>query len=397
MRTNLSTIAVLAAAVVLTPGLAGAQAELRPFVAASVWHDSNVFDFSGREEALARNGDAEQADTVTRALAGLGLGYTLGAQLLSAYLEGRRLAYDRFTQLDRNEYLWRVALDWRSGNALGGRIDARQERRLAGYADRDTTALTLERERISGASLFYSPGAWRYETGVRARNLLTPLPDFPSFALDERTVSAGVHYRNTEHATIGLVGELLDGEFDGTGSDDAYEQATLELATEYFVSGLSKLKGRLGYTRRDESVPGRDDVSAVTGLLGLQRTFSGLTSARIEAFRSVGSYTAGPQTLIETGGRADIDWRPALFVIALGGEYRKSAFQAAAGQSDRTDRLSTAYLRVAYAPTTWLQIQPYCEYRNRDSTQAEESYRGTVVGLELRSYFGAGEATPPPR
>ena len=53
--------------------------------------------------------------------------YLWSQQKLTATLEGRHFDYDHFTELDHNEYLAHVALDWKLTSLLDGILDARQE------------------------------------------------------------------------------------------------------------------------------------------------------------------------------------------------------------------------------------------------------------------------------
>ena len=77
-----------------------------------------------------------------------------------------------FDQLDHNEYLASVALDSHWSDRLESLLDYRQERRMASFADRNSTDLALEDERIGRGTLTWAlvPN-WRVEGGLKGREL----------------------------------------------------------------------------------------------------------------------------------------------------------------------------------------------------------------------------------
>lgn len=371
----------------LLPLAAAAQLELQPYAEARAYYDSNVYSFSGRDEALARNGDDQLSDRVMRSLAGLQADYGFSRQSLGLTAEGRRLIYDHFSKLDHNEHLLSLVYKGRYGEDVSSRLYASQERRMASFADRDTTALTLERERLGGGELSFAPGDdWRVDAGARVRRLLSPLPDFPDFTLSENSVTAGLRYVDGGPASLGLATEYLKGRFDGVPDQTRFEQYTAQFDARYEISGLTRMNGRLGYTRRNERNTARADVSTVTGSVGMQRNLSGVTSVELNAFRNVESYLIGAQSVIDTGVRAALNWQRSLITVSTGVQWHRSDFQI---EPRREDRITQAFLHVNLAPRRWLDVQPFVDYRNRSSNIASERYHGVIAGLGLRVQFGA--------
>jgi hypothetical protein len=375
----------------------GAQADLRTYVAGRIHHDTNIFAFSGEEEAVAQTGSDELADTVTSGIAGAQLTLGPAHHRFTATAEGRRYTFDQFSHLDHDEYAWSGLYDWHPGGWLGGKLEYRQEQRMAAFADRDASLLTLEHERSGGGRLDFELGAnWLLQAGARALRLESPLPARPAFELDENAGTLALRYRGSGRTSVGLDTEYLDGEFRGGVTPEPFEQITAESALDYKLSGLSELHARLGYTRREEH--DGDRIDGITGSLGAQRALTGVTAVQAEVFRRVSSYVGGPDSVIETGARAGLAWRPTLkFSVDIGAEWVDSEFQAAPlpGGEQRDDRALAGFVRIAYEPWRWLRIQPFTEYRDRDSSLELESYDSTIVGLELRAQFG-GPLSPGP-
>lgn len=385
----------------LMPAAALGQSAFSPFAAMSVEHDSNVFGFSGRDEAERTTGSPALSDTVTRASVGADLQHTFGQQTLRAGIHGGRNEFQRFGQLDHTHHRWSTALDWRLGSRVDGLLDWRQERRMAALADRQGSDLTMEDERIGTAALNLDIGAdWRLENTVRSRELESPLDGLPHFALEEDSFGTELRHSGLGLFNAGLRAEYLDGRFTGTLlGEEPFDQVTVEAVATYAASGLSRLNARLGHSRRRDRVNADNDTSAVTGLVSLERTFSGVTTADLELFRQISSFSYGPESMIETGVRTSVRWQPtARTGLQAGLEWSRNRFQDSprfepGGEPVRNDRERSAFLRAHYAPLPWLGLHPYAHVRDRSSNHPEQRYDKYVVGLEVRIRFGNAQPT----
>ena len=385
----------------LLPAGALAQSAFSPFAAATVEHDSNVFGFSGRDEAQRTTGSPAMSDTVRRASAGADLQYALGQQTLRAGVHGGRNEFQRFRQLDHTHHRWSTSLDWRLGTRVDGLLDWRQERRMASLADRQGSELTMEDERIGTAAVNLDIGAdWRLENTVRSRELESPLDGLPHFTLEEDSFATELGHSGWGLFNVGLRAEYLDGRFTGTlAGDEPFDQVTVEAVATYAASGLSRLNARLGHSRRRDRRDAGNDMSAVTGLVSMERTFSGVTSADLELFRQISSFSYGPESMVETGVRASLRWQPtAKTGFQAGVEWSRNRFQDSVqfepgGEPVRDDRQRSAFLRAQYAPLPWLSLHPYAHVRDRDSNHPDQRYDKYVVGLEVRIRFGSAQPT----
>lgn len=384
------------AALCLMPVTALAQSAFSPFAGVSVEHDSNVFGFPDREAAERATGSPVLSDTVRRANVGADLQHTFGQQTLRVGVQGGRNDFQRFGQLDHTHYRWGAGLDWRLGDRVDGQLGWRREQRMASLADRQSTELALEHERIGTAALNLDFGAdWRLENTVRSRLLESPLVDQPAFALEEDSVSTELRHSGWGLFTAGLRAQYLDGRFTGTTlGEEPFDQVTVEAVAHYAASGLSQLNARLGHSRRRDRLDAGNDTSAVTGLISMERTFSGVTSADLELFRQISSFAYGPDSMIESGVRSTLRWQPtARTTVQAGLEWSRYTFQDSARSVQteapvRHDRQRSAFLRAQYAPRPWLSLHPYVHVRDRNSNYAEQRYDKYVVGLEVRIRFG---------
>lgn len=388
-------------ALCLMPAAASGQSAFSPFAAVSVEHDSNVFGFADRDEAERTTGSPALSDTVRRASIGADLQYTLGQQTLRAGIHAGRNEFQRFGQLDHSHHRWSTALDWRLGPRVDGLLEWRQERRMAALAERQSDELAMEDERIGTAALNLDIGAdWRLQNTVRSRQLELPLVGLPHFALEEDSFSTELRHSGLGLFNAGLRAEYLDGRFTGTLlGDEPFDQISVEAVATYAASGLSRLNARLGHSRRRDRRNADNDTSAVTGLLSMERTFSGVTSADLELFRQISSFSYGPESMIETGVRTTLRWQPsARTAVQAGLEWSRNEFQESArfqqaGEPMRNDRQRSAFLRAQYSPLPWLGLHPYAHVRDRSSNYREQRYDKYVVGLEVRIRFGSAQPT----
>ena len=385
----------------LMPATAFAQSAFSPFAAVSVEHDSNVFGFSDREEAEQTAGDPALSDTIRRASVGADLQHTFGQQTLRVGVQGGRNDFQRFGQLDHSHHRLGAALDWRLGSRVDGLLDWRKERRMASLADRQSDALTMETERIATAALNLDMGAdWRLENTVRSRELASPLVGLPGFTLEEDSAAMELRHSGLGLLSAGLRGEYLDGRFTGTTvGDEPFDQITVEAVARYAVSGLSQLNARLGHSRRRDRHNAGNDTSAVTGLVSVERRISGVTSADLELFRQISSFSYGPESMIESGVRSSLRWQPTPKTgLQAGLEWSRNRFQdgpqgTAAEDPVRNDRQRSAFVRAQYAPLPWLSLHPYVHVRDRSSNYREQRYDKVVAGLEVRVRFGRAMPT----
>lgn len=385
----------------LMPATAFAQSAFSPFAAISVEHDSNVFGFADRAEAEQIAGDPSLSDTIRRASVGADLQHTFGQQTLRVGVQGGRNDFQHFGQLDHTHHRLGAALDWRLGTRVDGLLDWRRERRMASLADRQSDALTLETERIATAALNVDVGAdWRLENTVRSRQLASPLVGLPAFTLEEDSFATELRHSGLGLFNAGLRAEYLDGRFTGTVlGDEPFDQITVEAVGRYAVSGLSQLNARLGHSRRrDRRIVG-NDTSAVTGLISVERRITGATSADLELFRQISSFSYGPESVVESGVRSSVRWQPTPKTgLQAGLEWSRNRFQDDAQRASsedpvRNDRQRSAFVRVQYAALPWLSLHPYVHVRDRSSNYREQRYDKVVAGLEVRIRFGRAMPT----
>lgn len=375
-----------------------AQLDLMPYTAVTYEHQSNLFEVSGRQEAIEQTGSERQDDNVLMYLAGLSSRYQFGQQALSLTAEGRRLEYDYFSNIDHDEHLLGGIFDFKLGSIVDGLVQYRQERRVGNFADIQASELRQQFDRtLSGRIGLAVTPKWRVEAGARRYRSELPLPENPKFQLDESAGQLALQYTGLSHLTAGLLAQYVKGDYTGSADATSYNENSLQLTADYAVADFNTFNLRLGATQRrlsrNEDVPGadqRDDrVDGFTGAVGYTRIFSPKTSANFEVFRRIDNFVAGTDALIDTGVSAGVNWQAtAKMSLSARYAYTRSDFGNNGLDQNRDDRLNNGSFELNYDVLRWLRLRPYVVYRDRDSTSQDDSFSNTLVGLELRAHFG---------
>ena len=371
-----------------------AQLHITPYVASQAEYDSNVFDLSSPGQAVIENGETKRDDTVLRNMAGVTGSYQIGLQKLHGTVEGRRFNYEHFTQLDHDEYLLDGGLKWALSNELDGAVDFRQERSMESFADRNTSQLALQLDRAAGTgiNLMLTP-EWLLQSGIKTHQLDAPIQGAPSFELSENSANVAANYVGFQAISAGLYAEYLRGQYKSVPGADTFDQATLDVTSTYSVSGLSDISVKLGYSQRKDQTDDTGSVSGYTGSLSYTRKLTGKTAARVELFRRISSYTAGADSVFETGGSAGLNWQATYKIMAsLDYALTNSNFQGT-GQlgsinSNRRDQYQFTTLKVTYQALQWLWVEPFASYENRHSNVEIDGYNATIIGADIRISFG---------
>lgn len=272
---------------------------------------------------------------------------------------------------------------------------------MASFANRNTSQLALERDRLAGAgvNLMVTP-EWFFQGGIKSHQLDSPIQGAPAFGLNENSVNVAANYLGFSAFSAGVYAEYLRGEYKGVSGGNQFDQATLDLTSTYSVSGLSDVNAKLGYTQRKDDQGDTGSVYGYTGSLGYSRKLTGKTAAKIELFRRISSYTAGASSVLETGGSAGVNWQPT-FKILVSADYTLTNStlegQGVPGStnSNRRDQYQITTVKMTYHALQWLWIEPFATYENRDSNIEIDSYNTAIAGVDIRVSLGEPESAKP--
>lgn len=400
----------MAAAVLLALGGAPpsrADDSISPYATIGIEHNSNVFERPSYEAPLLASGITGLGDTIEDYEAGLDTEFDWGPDRLTLSGEGTRDEYDAFSFLDHTEYRFGANLDWTLGPVVDGIASFRQYRYMAPFTETLSTQLLLDTERTGSVTVrvHVSP-LWRVELIPALYQLDSPLPGFPDFALQETSGTAELDYLGFGRLTAGLQYEYDQGRYTGIVGATKYDQHDVDLTASYKVSGLSTFSASAGYAVRDTEPNPADAVpspagsgivfagyagtvgttSGAMGSLSYQRQLTGKTSASLSLFRRVGSYAAGANPEITTGGSVGAKWEAdPKFTVDVSYSLVRDQIQGGVvivGATNRSDRTQAASIDVRYAALSWLTIRPYFNWNKAVSSFTLGNYSQTIVGID---------------
>ena len=384
------------------PVISLASGTLTPYAAEDVEHNSNVFDLQTNQPTPGYPAGS-LADTFFETRAGVEGAYLLDEQRFFGTAEFRRFDYDKFTDLDHNEYLFDGGLKYKIEQLIDGTVEYRHEQRMVQFQDLTAADyLILETENTANASfnVNFTP-EWRLETRLRDHLLDSPRSDVPQLSLHEDSVHEGLRYLGVSNLSAGVDVEYLEGQYrhDPLALDPNYHQTSEYLAANYLVSGLTSFNGALGYTSRtDPTNSGTNGAgSGVTGNIGYKHSLSGKTTLNLGLRREVSTYLTTGGSEIDTTGSIGLNFQATYKIrIRASYDYTNSKFPdtpvgaVAIDAIERTDHFQTANLDVTYQVLHWLSIRPYIRYQTRHSNIPIDSFNSNAVGIELLAKkFGA--------
>lgn len=386
---------------------------LKPYVGVRYDENSNVFAIS---DNMAAASNLVKDDSIVSYLAGIDSTFEWGRQKIVADLTGASVNFDRYrSELDHDEFGLNAAFQWQLTNQLDGVLGYVQQRRLASFADKNSTRLSIENSRTGSASLALKvTSSWRLEPQVSYYDLESPQTNVADFGLTEKMGGFGIKYIGYSHLSFGLEGQYVQGRFRGTqiivdanniptATDinsiaPPYTQKRAQLAASYNVNGLSFFSGAIGYTARDPDFELADpagnaanNIHATTGQLEYQLEVTGKSTIVFRVSRGVNNYITAGGSEIDTGGAVNTIYRATgLTSIQLQYQYTRSDFAGellpGSVSSGREDKLQNFELNITYDVLRWLSIRPFMRYQKRESNIDQFQFNGTELGVEIRAF-----------
>jgi hypothetical protein len=404
VRLRYARALVSCAAVACLAGTPGARAgtEIDPYASIDYQHNSNVFSLpSGNPQSA---GLASRADNFVHYVAGAVAALQWGSDTLALNAEGGRYDYSRNHILNHNDFRFGGTFDWRPNPIVSGELGYEQARIMTPPAQTLAQQLELQTDRQANGTLrvLLTP-RWRFDLHPIWHSLDSPLPRYPDFGYRETTGAATINYLGIRKLTAGLRGEYLDGSYHHIVAATKYTQKTVGLTANYAVTGFSSFDGQIGYTWRNSSLvnpqeAGNPEVfnggllgatNTFTGSLGVTRRFSVKTSMDLKIFREVGSYAAGANPEVSTGGEASLSWKPDVrFGFSLRYRLAKEAIQGpqvtlAQTLNTRDDRTHDVQGSLTYQAARWLSLRSYAEYQRRTSNLQQANFNTTLFGISV--------------
>lgn len=400
--------AALIAILIATAGVAPtAQAQLN-FVTsagAAYEHNSNIFLIPAASLTPAPYFGTQHASPTETYTGDLISTYQWSEQKLGIELQGRKLNFDNFSDLNHDEYKIRGDLDLASGSTVEAKIGAVRERHQVPFTEVVTSQLLLETESRGKAGLvipIYS--RWRLEADAAIKQDDSPRPGSPDLRLNESSGKLGVKYNEHGDVFLGLTSEYLKGHFSGVGTGIAnvapgsevdYHQLQTAIVAERKTSKTDSMHAEVGYTTRSQN-PDTGTLHLVTGDLSYLREITGKTAIDLGVSREANVYITSTGAVIDNTAHAGVQWHATgKATVKILQRWVRSKYPDWYGaiatptsttlySGERDDTARETRFEIEFAPIPQIIIRPYVRLDDRDSNFVEFRYNATVYGIEIR-------------
>jgi Putative beta-barrel porin 2 len=380
------------------PLAALAETTFKASAGAEYAYDSNVFDVRSGSALPGLNPASGDGDTYQSYSAEFDLGYQSAQQKLHADVSGSDFRYQKFTQLNRQEYKLDAGWTGTFWSAWDGSFDVVRDRAMVPFLDltqtQTTLTMTTMQREDAGLGVQFLP-RWRAEANGYVSDTDWPLPGEPNLQLKESEGEVLLKYLGTGPVTSGLRAAYTTGTYSGaTGSElnTSYRQWSAGIVANY-ASGHSTLAANLSYT--DRTAPRQlgvlNSLSGTTAALRYTNQITGKTSLSANLTRVFTPYITNQGTTINNIANVTLSWQATYRIhVVASYEYDYAEFPGQGNNplgSDRLDHLQSAKLGVEYAPRPWLLLKPYASYQTRTSNIVGGNFDASVYGVKLTLTF----------
>jgi hypothetical protein len=370
-------------------------------------YNTNVFDL--QSGFFTPFGGSSFGDSFIAYGGKLDASYLWSQQQFYATVQGNEYRYNRFKALDHSDFMFDGGWDWRIGRVWDGLFDVTRIRSMVSFWNLVATSLVIQTEqRETGRAGVQVTPDWRAELTGITRKVDQPQTTAPNLSLTENSGQVAIKYTGTAGVTSGLVATYLKGSFSDTGPlvvAPSYTQSSGGLTATDEVTGLSRFRGQIGYTRRS-SDSGINSISGVTGELDYRRILTGKTTVELDLTRQINAYLTNNASEIDSVAALTAEWQATYKIgVVLGYTF---TYRQLPGQGnvlvagvvvptggEQTQRLHMPSLTVTYIPVPWLTLKPYVNYQTRSSQNfVGGNFDSTIVGVQFTLQWQRGVIPP---
>ena len=389
--------AILAcAAVAAFPAHALWDDKLEVFAQENVTYDSNIFRISKNVDSPGVIRSSVRSDTVYTTSLGFLADVPVSLQRFQLDYRWYDARYRRFDDLDHTGYVARAAWLWALTTRFTGDFTYNQQRSLASFANIQGRQPDLITTRVGSANAAWMmTAAWRLHgalyggeiehTGERAINdLRLGAAEVGLSFVSARDNRIGVAFR--EERGRNPEERLLF----GLPFDNEYTQQSVGMQTLWVLTGLSRLEGRLDYTRRRYEQLSERNYSGPTFSFTHTYTPTGKLTIATTARRDIAPLEDITSSFVlVTGITVRPDWA-LTDKINLRGVFAYSKWEYNSDPLLGTEfehRVRTAGVSLFYRPTRHIALSGGVAHEVRTSSLANADYKVNTAFVEGRVGF----------
>jgi exopolysaccharide biosynthesis operon protein EpsL len=374
---------------------------LELFAAETITHDSNVFRLSSRQNAESLLGTPSTADTYYTTSFGLNLDVPLSRQRFLGGLTWNDNRFERFSQLNSTGRDGRATWLWQAGNDWSGQLGYRETLTAASLLDtHGVTPDPIERKQTFFNAAYLLTPRWRLQAGVNSLSQRNGAPLFKAEDVDIDSTEFTASYITPSGNSVGLNLRLDNGRFPnpefvaGIAFDNAYEQYTASVASDWVITGQSHLNARVGLVSRKYGQLPQRDFDGVTYRAAYDWKPSGKLSLSLIAHQDITTVTDVQTSFALVKG---ITLQPTLNLTEKTSvsatldysvyDYRGNPALALGAVPQETDRVRSELLTVSYRPSRVLAFLISAQHQTRTSTIPFLDFATNVISVTGRVSF----------
>jgi hypothetical protein len=237
-----------------------------PYVSVKYLHDSNLFRLP--DELSPSDGRSDQYSTITGGIDS-SIKYSQQELVLKGYVY--RNSYSTYDYLDYTGGNGLAQWNWSGGKKLSGELGYKYDRRLRSFENQiipnPEQDLRTEKKVLAGVDIKFLRN-W-------VLNLRGSLADIDfstsdSLNLDRNVAGAAINYISRAGNEVGFDAEITSGNYD-TDTLRNFDELDIGPTFDWKVTEKTKLRGKVGYSRRDNNDISRLDYDDFTGDITLVR------------------------------------------------------------------------------------------------------------------------------
>jgi exopolysaccharide biosynthesis operon protein EpsL len=374
---------------------------IKPYVAATLVYDDNLFRYSDKRMAKVALGTDAMSDTTRRTDAGIDVDCKISLQHLRLELNFNQNRFQRFDFLDNDGNAKRVAWDWSIGSHLGGEVSASESKSMAGFNEIRNPVLNerTTKSRLYSANWDFHP-SWRLHLQRDETELINSLPAYRSSDRKDTAHEAAIQYHLADGNMIGLSAREVESTYPSRDRFSTFvfgngnQQRDLALNMAWQPSGKTSITGRIARIERTYQELSQRDVKAWGGRVGVDWQPTGKTSLSVSAVRDVSGVDDIAATYVQSDTfTVSPTWAAtSKLMMQARASYEKRTYQGDPGfllgaTPQRDDKMKTTGLTISYAPHEKIQMQLAWQKEVRNSSTIGNGYSDNLLSANLRINF----------
>jgi hypothetical protein len=391
----LATLAVLP----LCAGTAMADVKFKPHATVGYESESNLFQINETDPIALRldsDGQPRASDTSISYGGGLDINGSWGEQKASLTTSLVRSVYDHFDQLNRNDKLLGLGINWVATHKISGTVNARYDENLVPFTDLAVpvvpTSNLIQIDRVVGVSANYlitSKWTALAELGYSRRTVPATVTG-NRYDLQQTPKTIGVRYGGTAQLTVGLNVDTNEGKYIGAGDVPDFHSTRYQGTVDYTISPRTSLNANYGYTKFSQT---GGDSNANVGGITFNQQLTVKTKYYLRYNRSLDVYPTTQGSQVSNTASGGISWQ-ALRKVGLSADYavakatvKSNVALAGVVDASRKDTLKSTQAAVTYNILPWFNISPYYRYQERTSEIDAFEFHDKVYGITLDARY----------